>query len=126
MSEDEIAKNPGSEEGGEEADEPSFGHLPMFQHIREFSGIFQPSHENKLYDKLTESQVSEILRYSENESARSHSRKQQYFWGALTAFLLLCFLFLAYEKAEFLKEVVALFVGLAGGYGLGKYKSESE
>jgi hypothetical protein len=56
----------------------------------------------------------------------SHSIEKRQLWAmlglailAVAAILLLCWMFLAYEKPEYIHSIIALVVGALGGFGAG-------
>lgn len=75
---------------------------------------------NELLAKLDASHITKFIDSAEAEQRRSHERKQHNFWGLLIAGVLgffgVCWLFLAYDKSDLLKEILALFTGLVGGF----------
>ena len=75
-----------------------------------------------LLDKLTAKQLDKLLEQTGEEGRRQHEldvqRNRMTFVLLLSLpilTVLLCFLFLHYDKGDRLREIIALLIGLAGG-----------
>lgn len=64
--------------------------------------------------------ISTVLANADKEDTRKHSTQRICVGAGVFAILLLCWMFLEYQKTEYLDAVVAGVVGLAGGYGIGR------
>lgn len=51
---------------------------------------------------------------------RDHASKRIFLVVAAVALILICWLFLVYQKSEHLDAVIGVVAGLLGGYGFGK------
>lgn len=84
---------------------------------------------NELLAKLEPGHITTLIQDAGREKQRSDERKMFALKGAIIGgiggFLLLCWLFLHYEKPELLKDILLLFTGLVGGFlgGLGVGKA---
>lgn len=89
---------------------------------------------NALLEKLDSQHIGQLLTLTENDSKRNDSWRKQAFWGAIivatAGTLIMCWMFLHYDKPELLKETLALLltalVSFAGGFGFGRTTKKSD
>jgi hypothetical protein len=43
----------------------------------------------------------------------------------IVAFLVICWMFLSFQQQALLEKVLALLIGFAGGFGVGRWKSKA-
>lgn len=106
----------------------------VIRSIQQFVGMAQIGpRPDPLLEKMTSEQVSHVLTNHEEESKRRHDRElarenshRTYFIAGLVLIVVICWLFLGYDKTEHLDAVIAAVVGLIGGYGFGRAKATSE
>ena len=79
---------------------------------------------NELLSKLDASHLTKAIESADKEAAREDQRKKQVFWGTLLAtcatFPLICYMFLVFDKPDFIEKILTLLVGAFGGYGIAK------
>lgn len=114
----------------EDADSPSRTGLPppFRKRVERFlqMGMTVSRPTDSLLEKLDPTHLTTIIDNAENDSKREHElqkdREWYSFWKVpiiVLAVLIVCWLFLEYERTEHLDAVVTGVLGLDGGYGYG-------
>ncbi len=97
-------------------------------HFKQFMGMMQVrSGEGSMLEKLDSNQISQVIENAEKGSVREHDLDQKrensnrlYLFGGFFFILLVCWLFLHYQKTEHIDAIISAVVGLLGGYGFGR------
>ena len=83
-----------------------------------------------LMEKVTSAQISKVIGHAEAASQREHdydlkreSSRRLYAITGVVFILLICLMFLHYDKTEHIDAIVSAAIGLLGGYGLGRYSA---
>ncbi len=123
---DERAPNP---DESESVPPSQVGPRLVERFMAEFRGEVFPG--DSFIDKLDTKQLGKLLDQAGEDGKRQHQLDVQRYWMTFLLLfsvpvfvLLLCWIFLNYEKGDLLREIIALLIGLggggAGGYTLGR------
>jgi hypothetical protein len=80
--------------------------------------------EDPLIARMTPEHVTSIIANKERADQRQFDLSWRLMLVIPISILLLCLLFLGFGQSERLKEIVALMIGFAGGFGVGKLKKD--
>lgn len=95
----------------------------LIERFMAFSGKFGT---DSFVDKLDTQQLGKLIDQADEDSKRAHERGAQltrygfiFMIALLVAILILCGMFLAFQKGDLLREIIVLLIGGAGGSGIG-------
>jgi hypothetical protein len=101
----------------------------MTRSFQQFSAMFAGMlpRRDPLLEKLDADGVKQLLNQAEKSDEREHKRQLIHMYlmavlggAAMIAIIGLCWLFLSYQKSEQVEKIIALIVGLVGGFGVGR------
>lgn len=124
MADDSVS--PEGEFVGIRPEEMASGSGSIMTRVEEtFSVMMQQRSGNALVEKFTDDHIDKIIDGEHDD--RKHGR--MFHLLSLIAcgviFLLLCWLFLGFEKAEFITPIITAILGAGAGFGIGRYTAKS-
>ena len=98
------------------------------RHLQQIGVGFQfstaPS-PNALIEKLQPEHIAQALKGADNDSWRDHCQRMTFGILGIVSFLVICWMFLSFQQQALLEKVLALLIGFAGGFGIGRWKSKT-
>lgn len=126
----DVHSTPENTDVGKDQRGPSVKMMQMVESLSAMVSVQSRDPASTIFGKMDGTHISTMLTAAENEGKRTHDREIEQ--GRLTAGIIvggflsvfaLCWLFLWFKETEHLDAIIALVIGMAGGFGIGKATS---